>query len=44
MYDREDGYNREDPLAVGRGIAFGLLFGTLIWAGILGAVFYFVWR
>ena len=43
MFDRDDRYH-EDPLAVGRGLAFGLLIGTLMWAGIIGGIMYILYR
>jgi hypothetical protein len=35
-------WDREDPMAVGRGIAWGLFLGSLMWAGIIGGVVYFI--
>lgn len=35
--EQEDWY-RDDSLRVGRGIVFGVVFGTLIWAVIIGCV------
>lgn len=40
MFDQDDRF-REDPLAVGRGIVYGVLIGAVLWAVILGAVWYF---
>lgn len=37
MFDHDDSYH-DDPLAVGRGITYGLMFGTLMWAGIIGGI------
>lgn len=41
MWDSDDS-SREDQLAVGKGIAYGILFGTLLWAGIIGIVWYWL--
>jgi len=35
-YDDEE----EDPLAAGRGIVYGLLFGGLLWSVLIGAAWY----
>ena len=37
MWDREDSYP-EDYLAVGKGIVYGVLFGTMLWGIIIGSV------
>lgn len=42
MRDREEPH-REDPMSVGRGIFFGVLFGAVMWAGILGAIWYWLY-
>jgi hypothetical protein len=42
MRDHEDPYE-EDPLAVGRGIVFGLLLGTILWLVILGSIWYWLY-
>lgn len=42
MRDREEPY-REDPLAVGRGIGFGLAVGGFMWILILAALYYLYW-
>jgi hypothetical protein len=42
MRDREEPY-QEDPMAVGRGIFFGLLFGTLMWTGALIAIWFWLY-
>lgn len=34
----QDELYREDPLGVGRGIVYGVLFGTVLWALIIGGV------
>jgi hypothetical protein len=44
MHDHEDPFEENPPLAVGRGIVFGLLFGTLLWAIILGLVWFWLFR
>jgi len=41
MWDQEDQYP-EDPLGVGRGIVLGVLLGTMMWAAIVGGVWYFL--
>jgi hypothetical protein len=42
MRDHEDRYD-EDPMAVGRGIVFGLAFGTVLWLIILGLIWYWLY-
>jgi hypothetical protein len=45
MFDRDgNDHYHDDPLAVGRGLAFGLLIGTLMWAGIIGGIMYILYR
>jgi hypothetical protein len=39
MFDHDDAY-QDDQMAVGRGLAFGILFGSLIWAVIIAAAVY----
>jgi hypothetical protein len=39
MYDHDDSYH-DDPLAVGKGIALGVLMGSLMWVGIIGGIVY----
>jgi hypothetical protein len=43
MRDHEDPYE-EDPMAVGRGIVFGLVFGTILWLIILGLIWYWLYH
>ncbi len=42
MFDQDNGF-REDPLRVGRGIVIGLALGSLMWAGIIALVVYWIW-
>jgi hypothetical protein len=42
MRDHEDPYE-EDPTAVGRGIVFGLVIGTILWLLILGLIWYWLY-
>lgn len=42
MTDREEDRYPEDSLAVGKGILFGVLFGALLWAGIIACVWYWL--
>lgn len=37
MLEQDDRYG-EESLGVGRGIVYGLVFGILLWAGIIGFV------
>ncbi|WP_264373551.1 hypothetical protein [Paenibacillus psychroresistens] len=43
MRDREEPY-QEDPMAVGRGMVFGVVFGTILWTFILVAIWYWVYN
>jgi hypothetical protein len=43
MRDHEEPF-QENPVAVGRGIVFGILFGTFLWAIILGLVWFWLFR
>jgi hypothetical protein len=43
MRDHEDPYE-EDPMAVGRGMVFGLLFGTILWLIILGLIWLWLYH
>jgi hypothetical protein len=43
MRDREEPY-QEDPTAVGRGIVFGLVFGTILWTLILVAIWFWLYN
>jgi hypothetical protein len=40
MRDRDEPY-QEDPMAVGRGIFYGLLFGSILWSIILGSIWFY---
>lgn len=39
MIDHEDAY-QDDPMSVGKGLIVGVLFGSLIWAGIIAGIVY----
>jgi hypothetical protein len=39
MVDHNDSYH-DDPMAVGKGIALGVLMGALMWVGIIGGIVY----
>jgi hypothetical protein len=39
MIDHDDAYQQEH-LAAGKGLAYGVVFGSLIWAAIIGGVVY----
>ncbi|GGI46196.1 hypothetical protein GCM10008018_15910 [Paenibacillus marchantiophytorum] len=39
MFDHEDAY-QEDHLSVGKGLIVGVLFGSLIWVGIIAGIVY----
>ena len=42
MGDQHDGdVHERDPLAVGRGIVWGMMIGSLMWIVIIAAVVYF---
>jgi hypothetical protein len=43
MRDREEPYH-EDPLAVGRGIVYGVVFGSLMWILILASFWFWVYN
>jgi hypothetical protein len=43
MRDHEDPYE-DDPMAVGRGIVFGVLFGTILWLLILGLIWFWLYQ
>jgi hypothetical protein len=43
MRDHEDPYE-DDPMAVGRGIVFGLVFGATLWLIILGVIWYWLYH
>ncbi|WP_409344212.1 hypothetical protein [Paenibacillus sp. MBLB4367] len=36
MVDQDDRVP-EDPLSVGKGIAYGIFFGSILWAALIGA-------
>jgi hypothetical protein len=35
---QQDDWNPNDMLGVGRGIVYGLVFGSLLWAAVIGAI------
>ncbi|WP_269432527.1 hypothetical protein [Gordoniibacillus kamchatkensis] len=39
MQDNEDAYH-DDHLAIGRGVVFGVVFGTVLWGIIIAAIVY----
>lgn len=39
MYEHDDAHH-DDPLAVGKGIVWGVVMGSLMWIGIIGGVVY----
>jgi hypothetical protein len=41
MIDHDDAY-RDDHLAVGKGLIVGVVFGSLIWAAIIGGIVYMI--
>lgn len=41
MFDQDDAFH-EDPLAVGKGIFWGLVIGGLMWIGIIGGIMYWL--
>ena len=40
----DDWRHREDSLRVGRGIVYGVLFGVLLWAVMIGFVVFVIFR
>jgi hypothetical protein len=43
MRDREEPY-QEDPMAVGRGLVFGIVIGTILWAFIIVAIWFWLFN
>ncbi|MFC0213233.1 hypothetical protein ACFFK0_12365 [Paenibacillus chartarius] len=41
MRENEDAYG-DDQMAVGRGVVFGVIFGTVLWGIIIAAVAFFL--
>lgn len=39
MIDHEDAY-QDDQLSIGKGLIVGVVFGSLIWAGIIAGIVY----
>ncbi|WP_279537956.1 hypothetical protein [Paenibacillus turpanensis] len=43
MIDQDEHFGSE-AMSMGRGMVYGLLFGGLFWAGIIGGVLYLIWK
>lgn len=41
MIDHEDGY-QDEHVSIGKGLIVGVVFGSLIWAGIIAGIVY-IW-